>query len=321
MNIKRIANRIRYNYYFSFFARSLLYPVQKVFSLLDRQIQMKIWVNGATVSYGDVTLRFPRNIGVNYCSTIWWKGMDGYEPNTWQVLRHFLKRSSHFFDIGSNIGLYSILAMKVTPGIVVDTFEPIPSIYQKNVQFHRINGLDSSRVWNIALGNAESEMEMYVPIDDSAIEETSAATLRQNSWQSRKPNSQRIKVKIEKLDTFLKQHDAYLPIVMKIDVEDYEADVLRGAQDTIVSSKPVMICEILSRPHGNTETYDFLERCDYSTFGICKNGLFRFTRADLACPRDFTDFLLLPNSALSSSQNYVSYSDMDQIRLTENDPS
>jgi len=315
MNIKKTANRIRYNYYFSFFARSMLCPIQKVCGWLDRQVQTKVWVNGATVSYDGLTLRFPRNIGVNYCSAIWWKGVDGYEPNTWKVIRYFLQKSKHFLDIGSNIGLYAVLAKKVNPDIVVDAFEPIPSIYRKNVQLHQINGIDTSRIHNIALGSEGKEMEMYVPVDNSALEETSAATLRKNSWQSRKLDSRRIKVRVERLDTFLKSHDAHLPMVMKIDVEDYESEVLRGAQETITTLKPVVICEILPRAHGNVETYDFLEHYGYSVFGICRNGLFRMLRADLGRSRDFTDFLLLPKSTLSPSQNYISYSNMSEIVL------
>lgn len=316
MNIKRIANHVRFNYYFSFFARSVLYPIQKVSSWLDKQIRMKVWINGATTKFDGIALRFPRNIGVNYCSTIWWNGIDGYEPNTWRVLRHFLQRSKHFLDIGSNIGFYSVLARKVNPEILVDAFEPIPSIHQKNIQFHSINGLDTSHLWKIALGSRDGQAEMYLPVDDGAIEEASAATLRKDSWQSRKLSSQRIEVKVEKLDTFLGQHGAYPPIVMKIDVEDYEAEVLRGAEETIVSFKPIMICEILPRAHGNVETFDLLERYGYDVWGICKNGLFRMMRTDLSCPRDFTDFLLLPKPAFLSSQNYIAYSVMDLIALT-----
>lgn len=318
MNIKRVANHTRYNYYFSLFARSVLRPIQRTCGWIDQQIQMKIWVNGTTVTYDGVILRFPRNVGVNYCSTIWWKGVNGYEPNTWRVLRYFLQRAKHFLDVGSNIGFYSVLAKKVNPQINVDAFEPIPTIYQRNIGFHKANGLDSSRIWNIALGSKDGETEIYVPVDDTAIEETSAATLRQDSWQSRKPSSQRMRVVVAKLDTFLQQRDLALPMIIKIDVEDYEAQVLQGAATTIKTLKPIMICEMLPRAHGNIETYNFLEQCDYSAFGVCKNGLFRMMRSDLGQPRDFTDFLLLPNSAVSPEQNYIAFSQMDQIRLIQN---
>ena len=58
-------------------------------------------------------------------------------------LLHFLRPGDMFFDIGSNIGSYTILAAKEA-GANVIAFEPIPSTFQvleKNIELNAISAL------------------------------------------------------------------------------------------------------------------------------------------------------------------------------------
>lgn len=307
MKLTKLANQVRHNYYFSLVASRMAVPIQRVCGYLDRQIRMKVWINGGKVSYDGVELKFPRDVGVSYSTVIYWNGYSGYEPNTWRVLRHFLKKSNHFIDIGSNIGLYSVLAKKINPNIVVDAFEPVPSIFQKNVLFHQVNDCGTSGLWNLALSNQDGQAMMYMPLECSSIEEEATATLRTDSWQFRRAQKAEIQVTTTKLDTFFGAHGKHPPITMKIDVEDHEASVLTGACETLSTERPTIVCEILPRTHGNVETFDFLTECEYSIFAICKEGLFRMTRDDLGRPRSVTNFVLLHDSMISKNQIYIAY--------------
>lgn len=307
MNYRKLANRIRHNYYFALTASRIALPVQKTCAYLDSQIQMKVWINGAKVSYGGVELRFPRDVGVNYSSLIFWRGERGYEPETWKVMKCFTKRSSHFIDVGSNSGLFSVLAKKINPSIVVDAFEPVPSIHKKNILFQQANGCDTNSIWELALSDQDRQSKMFVPIDGSYMEEESTATLRPDSWQSRRAQKAEIQVTTTTLDDFFRVHEKHPPITMKVDVEDYEASVLKGACETLVHDRPTVVCEILPRAHGNVETIDFLTEYDYSIFAICQEGLFRMTREDFGRPRNVTNFVFLHNSMLSKNQNYIAF--------------
>ena len=51
-----------------------------------------------------------RDAGVALASLLFWKGLDGYEPETSRALRFFFVYSSCFIDVGANCGLYSIIA-------------------------------------------------------------------------------------------------------------------------------------------------------------------------------------------------------------------
>jgi FkbM family methyltransferase len=271
------------------------------------QIQMKVWVNGGTVSYDGVDLVFPKDVGVSYSSLIFWKGGNGYEPSTWKVLRPLILLSKHFIDVGSNIGLYSVLAKKINPQIVVDSFEPIPSIYKKNVKFHEANNTDASHLYQKALGNTDGYTSIYLPSSDTEIEEASAATLRVNSWQFQSPNRIEMKVETETLDFFTKTIQIEPPLLLKIDVEDYDAHVLAGALNSLTSYKPFIVCELLPRKHGNQESFNILSSCGYSIFAISHDGLFRIGGDDLFQPRGFTNFLCVHESIVPQNVNYIPF--------------
>ena len=304
---RRMLNNFRHQYHVATLMRIGSRPVQKFCESLSRQIKMKVCVNGISVSYDGIELRFPRNIGTSYCSNIYWDDVNGFEPHTWRVIKHFLPRSSTFVDVGSNIGLYSVLAQKVNPGLMIQAYEPVPSIFAKNCVFHKENDLPVANVFNVAIGDADGRCEMFLPINRSAIEEETTATLRRDSWQYTKRH-EALLVTTKTLDSVLSDRNGRT--LIKIDVEDFEASVLRGADEVLRNMKPTIVCEILPREHGNQETIDILQSCGYVTFGISQCGLIKFTREDFVGRRTFTDFLLMPESN-APMLNYLAYEDLE----------
>jgi len=272
---KKYFNIIRNNYVISKLLRTVLKPMQRLCNILDRQIKMKVWANGEAVNYDGLSIQFPKNIGVGFCSNIYWNGVDGFEPRTWRIIRHFIECADYFIDIGSNIGFYSVLAMKVKPAIKLSSFEPIPSIYEKNVFFHRANGFSFEHVVNAAISESNGESEIYLPIADESLEEQMTATLRKDSWQFNKKHSTFI-VRTMKLDDIVKKAEPCDKLFIKIDVEDYELGVFKGAIETLHSVKPIIVCEILPRSHGNRETVEILDNNGYIAFGIAVDGLIKF---------------------------------------------
>jgi hypothetical protein len=84
--------------------------------------------------------------------------------------------------------------------------------------------------------------------------------------------------------------------LMKIDVEDFEADVLIGMQETIRRDHPFIVCEILprNREHKNERTREVIQSLGYTAYWITPAGLIRVSRFDFE--REFTNFLLSPVS-------------------------
>lgn len=301
--MKRFLNKLRYQYHISLVARYASRPIKRICETVANQIKMKVWVNGGNVNYDGMTISFPRNVGVSYCSSIFWNGVDGFEPDTWRIIKHFLCGSTIFIDVGSNIGLYSIMARKTNPNIRIFSYEPIPSIFKKNVALHTGNVCSIENVANIAIGDENGTSEIFLPVVNESIEEQTTATLRKDSWQRTK-KCERFQVTVMKLDSLLPKFDSGERVLIKIDVEDFESSVFKGAVGLMQSIKPVFVCEILPREHGNQETYDILEMTGYVAFGISSAGLIRFTRDDFIGKRSFTDFLIIPES-MAPPINYL----------------
>jgi hypothetical protein len=83
--------------------------------------------------------------------------------------------------------------------------------------------------------------------------------------------------------------------LIKIDVEDFEADVLTGMQEVIKRDRPFIVCEVLPRPHRNQRTREIVASLAYQPYWITPSGYIRVSRFDFDRP-DFQNFLLSPVS-------------------------
>ena len=311
--LKRLAKKLRDHAVISHALASLLRPVQRCCSWLDGKIRWNVRVNGGAVFYDGIRLMFPRGVGLVYSSLIFWEGVNGYEPHVWRVLRHFIERSSHFMDIGANIGFYTVLAQKIRPGLLIDAFEPVPDTIQRCRQFLAANGADPDCVHPVACSDRDGVAPVYVPAGPGSVDDRQTASLRPDSWQAKDPGRSDLEIVTVRLDTFLKSREVRTPLLIKIDVEDFEAGVLRGMRATMRQRRPVILLEMLPREHRNQDSWEVLAAEDYSCFAICKEGLFRVGAADASPDRTFTDFLCLPAERAPTSRNFLAYSEMNLV--------
>jgi FkbM family methyltransferase len=158
---------------------------------------------------------------------------------------HFLRPGDLFFDVGANIGAFTVLAAGVA-GAAVTSFEPSPDTFktlQKNVRLNQLDG--RVKLFNAAVGRSEGEMqftsglgtENYVVTGDNL----------------REPNHQTVTVKVVTLDQVSKQ---VVPRLLKIDVEGFETEVFAGAGQLIKS--PELAGMIVERA-GNAGRYGYGE--------------------------------------------------------------
>jgi len=285
--------RSREEYFFSRFLSTATKPLHSLFSTVAQQIEMKVKRNGVAIRLPNgATMRLARDAGVSLASALYWHGIDGHEPETSQTLRFFFERSACFVDVGANYGFYSVLGALWNPEIRVVAFEPLVSIFaglQKNITLNRLQ--QRVHCENIALSSQTGSATLFLPSSNSRDLE-STATLALNSWQVRQ-KAEPIPVQTVRLDDYELQHPMRIDLV-KIDVEDFEADVLLGMERIIRRDQPFIVCEILprNREHRNERTRQVIEKLNYTPYWITDSGYIRVSRFDFERP--FTNFLLSP---------------------------
>jgi FkbM family methyltransferase len=285
--------RLRENYYCSMLLAWSAKPIQKTCSKLGSQIKRKVRKNGVRVQLPNgLTMRIARDSGIWLASLLFWDGIDGYERETSKTLRFFFSRVSTFVDVGANYGLYAIVGALWNSKILVVAFEASPSIcggLKKNVALNGLGGRITCE--NIALANRSGPTILYSPKSEGKDAEATG-TLATNSWQVRQ-DSRRLEVEALRFDDYESSHPMKVGLI-KIDVEDFEADVLAGMRRIILRDRPFIVCEVLPRPkeHKNQRTLEVVESLGYIAYWITPCGYIRVSRFDFE--RTHTDFLLSP---------------------------
>lgn len=194
--------------------------------------------------------------------TIYYTGT--YEKGTIHLMKQLLKEGDVFIDAGANIGLMSMVAAtSVGPTGMVYAFEPFPLIFNRLVANIRLNHFRNIITYPVALASVSGEALLY---PDSALNPGASSLI------NRAQNVEPISIRKEVLDVyFAKQKEISL---IKIDVEGYELEVLKGATHLLKSAKaPALIVECSSdRENFNysaTELFEFIQGInDYKVFKL-----------------------------------------------------
>ena len=137
------------------------------------------------------------------------------------------------FDIGANIGQYGIEFKSKFPNSKIHSFEP--SIRAFKELERTTKGFQKWDSYNFGFGLEESRLKLYAPSVGSA----SATLVIQGEVYGRNSNLDFEVVDIRRLDDFLKANSNVFPDIVKIDIEGFELDCLKGSLDYIDQFKIV----------------------------------------------------------------------------------
>lgn len=175
---------------------------------------------------------------------IFWEGYQNFEYT--DIFLKLIKKINVFYDIGANIGYYSLLAEMEQPNIKVVAFEPAsgPLHYLKeNVQ---INNYKNIKVEGTALSEKNGEIEFfeiknkkYVNLEHNLAGESNAGS------NTKDRNFVRVQVKTETLDSYVSRVNESPIDLMKMDTEGTEHLILEHADHVLGTMQPIVICETL----------------------------------------------------------------------------
>lgn len=190
--------------------------------------------------------------------------MGDYEPNLKIHYKKLINPGDTVLDIGANIGFHSLYFAELTgkTGKVI-SFEPIEVNFNAFKANLRLNNFPQISANNIALGNENKAIDIHI---DSEQQNPGAFNLLADGIKN-------CTIKCEKGDDFLKNLGVEKVNFMKIDVEGYEYEVLKGLKNTIAQSRPIINFEYdrnyqLKTNEDPSSIFNFLSQMDYHFFEI-----------------------------------------------------
>ena len=173
-----------------------------------------------------------------------------------------MKDNDVFFDVGANIGWYSINMAISHPKLEIYCFDPIPNTYDFLIKNLKLNGLSQIHAHNFAFSDYVGELELFYYKEGSG--NASLANL------SERADVEKIKCRTETIDEFTLREEIGIDF-LKCDVEGAELKVFQGGLATITRDKPIVFSEILrkwSRKLGYdpNEIFSFFYDLQYRAF-------------------------------------------------------
>ncbi len=181
-----------------------------------------------------------------------WKGLSGATGNIYcglieyeemAFLLHFLQCNDLFIDIGANVGVYTILS-SAEIGAKTIAIEPVPSTFNYLINNVLINNIqDKVKAFNIGLGS-ENGILCFTRNYDTA------------NHVAEKSDTDTIEVEAKTLDSIIIQEKQY-PVLIKIDVEGFEMEVLKGSYKTLQNDT---LKAIIIELNGSGKRYGYDEK-------------------------------------------------------------
>jgi FkbM family methyltransferase len=130
---------------------------------------------------------------------------------------HLLREGDQFLDVGANAGVYSILAG--VRGAQVLAMEPVPATYEQLLDNIHLNRFGAVEARNLGVGKEPGELRF-----------STGSGPTNHVLTDGEGDAQSVTVPVDSLDNIAA---GWAPVMMKIDVEGFEANVIQGAPELL----------------------------------------------------------------------------------------
>lgn len=202
---------------------------------------------------------------------VFWEGLENFEYTP--IFIDLVKKAGTFYDIGANIGFYSVLASVINPKIQVTSFEPASGPLSYLRQNVALGNHKNIRVAPVALSNIEGSIDFF------EIRNHKYTYLQHNLGGEGNTGSKTIErffvktsVPCTTLDAFVRESGLQRLDLVKMDTEGTEHLILQKATETLTRMKPLIVCETLfNKIEGELE--DLLKPLGYEFYNHTPQGL------------------------------------------------
>lgn len=193
-------------------------------------------------------------------------------------------------DLGANIGVTSYHLSKNFPESTIFSFEPLTLNMNTLKRIKKKFKLENIKEYQVAAGEKPGVLEMVMPVIKNVPMHGLSHVIHEENTENNE--GFKYKVPVICLDEFEELRKLKKPVTaMKIDVENFEYFVLKGAEKLIVSDKPIIYCELWENDN-RKKCIDLLSNLGYSSLVLQKKELVPLEKATV----EKHNFFFLPNT-------------------------
>ncbi|MGH9685959.1 MAG: FkbM family methyltransferase [Candidatus Acidiferrales bacterium] len=217
-----------------------------------------------------------------------------------EVIPRLVRRGDIAFDVGANVGLYSVLLSRLCgPRGRVWAFEPVPETYWRLRETLALNRCENVAPVQAAVCDKDGMATMSL-FDPGHAEWNTLGTPEVDPCGNQVQTLVSVQVASRSLDEFCKNQKIDHINFLKVDVEGFEVSVFAGADKLLRDHRVDFLCfEISQRPlrsagFSSRDVFAALEAHGYAAYALDRvNGMFRGPVHDTQ--EQWTNFFASPN--------------------------
>lgn len=195
------------------------------------------------------------------------------DPTLVPILGAVLSPGSVFYDVGANIGVYSLWASRLVGDAgQVFAFEPVPRTIAWLADVVAQNGLANVRIVGAAASSYQGEVTIELVPHASGL-----SYVTDGGRPSTGPTGNTVTAPAITLDEFAQANQA--PTLIKIDVEGHEPEVLRGMGQLLETWRPAVVFEapdLAGVANGSAGLVASFAAHGYRVWSLTRSGLVEF---------------------------------------------
>lgn len=179
------------------------------------------------------------------------------EKDDMRLINEFLTQEEDgiIFDIGANVGVFSLTLYQNNRNYDYYLFEPVPATYEWLKRTEKLNKVDTDhyRSFNVGMSNKKGLVNFFVP----ASNEAASIVANEDGFYRKRSNIMgeytgkteidKILCNVTTVDDFVLENNIASMTFMKIDVEGNEKAVLEGAKNSLTKFEPLVYAELLRK--------------------------------------------------------------------------
>ncbi|HXF39135.1 MAG TPA: FkbM family methyltransferase, partial [Blastocatellia bacterium] len=198
---------------------------------------------------------------------VYWRGWQGYEPETAPLFFRVASRARVTLDVGAYVGFFTLLAGHANPNGLVFAFEPLPDAFERLRSNVELNSLSNVVAVASAVGEVDGRADFFCADTHMPCSSSLSYEFMQSADSLRS-----IQVPVAKLDTFVRENGVQGVDLMKIDTESTEPQVLAGMIETIRRDQPVIFCEVLKERGSEELLQEIIRSINYRAYLLTPDG-------------------------------------------------